>query len=51
MFAEPAIDGGRADIVVNLWCGMVCGGGMGLVLELSSDDEWTVTGQFGGFVA
>jgi hypothetical protein len=51
MFAEPTIKGGRAEIVLNLWCGMMCGGGIGLVLERSSTDEWMVTDEFDGFVA
>jgi hypothetical protein len=51
MFAKPTIEGGHAEIVLNLWCGMACGAGTGLVLERSSADEWTVTDRFGGFVA
>lgn len=51
MFAEPAIEGGRAEVGANLWCGMLCGGGIGLRLEQSSTDEWIVTDEFGGYVA
>jgi hypothetical protein len=51
MFAEPTIEGGRAEIFVNFWCGMMCGGGVGLGLEQSSADGWKVTREFDGFIA
>jgi hypothetical protein len=50
MFAEPSIEGALAEVVVNLWCGMACGGGVTLVLERSGED-WAVTERLDDFVA
>ena len=51
MLAEPVIDGPRAEVGTELWCGMVCGIGSTLVVERSGSGEWIVTGELGGFVS
>jgi hypothetical protein len=51
MIASPKIQTDHAKTAVNIWCGMTCGGGYGLDLERSSTGDWSVTGQFGGFVS
>jgi hypothetical protein len=49
--AEPTIDGGRAEVATELWCGFDCGIGSTSVLEQSPTGDWTVTEQIGGYVA
>jgi hypothetical protein len=49
--AEPEIDGPRAEVGTELWCGFTCGLGTISVLELSPAGEWTVTEQIGGYTA
>ena len=51
MLAEPVIEGDRAEVGVELWCGMVCGIGSTLVVERTESGGWIVTGELGGFVA
>ena len=51
MVAEPVIDGPRAEVATELWCGMTCGVGSTLVVERSGSGKWIVTGELGGYVA
>lgn len=49
--AEPVLNGSRAEVATELWCGFDCGVGSTSVLEQSSTGDWTVTEQIGGYVA
>jgi hypothetical protein len=49
--AEPAIDGPRAEVGTELWCGFTCGIGSISVLKRSPTGKWTVTEKIGGYIA
>ena len=49
--AEPMIDGARAEVATELWCGFDCAIGSTSVLEQSADGDWTVTDQLGGYIS
>jgi hypothetical protein len=46
-FGAPEVDGPRATIVSEMWCGMLCGDGTTFTLERSDTGDWLVTGTTG----
>ena len=49
--AEPLVEGGRAEVSTELWCGYECGIGSTLVLERSPSGDWAVTDEIVNYVA
>ena len=49
--AEPMIDGPRAEVATELWCGYTCAIGSTSILEQSPTEGWEVTDQIGGYIS